>query len=198
MTLDYYSINVDDRIIKSRSLPIDNPLFSELAFYTNSLNTNTSGVDAVLTWRNNSTNITLAYNYNVTDVLDQVEVGGQLPVSESTIFNLENNLPKSRANLTINQDFGDKFTAMIRANYYGSTIDERGDREEVGDETLIDLELGYQVSDELKLIFGGNNILDNYPDMIATRASQGMPFPRRTPIGYHGGMIYFRAVYKLK
>ncbi len=196
LTLDYYSIDVDDRIIKSRSLPIDNPLFSELAFYTNSLNTNTSGVDAVLTWRNNSTNITLAYNYNKTDVLSQRDVGGQLPVGEGTIFNLENNLPKSRANLTINQDFGN-FGAMIRANYYGSTIDERGTREEVSAETLVDVELSLKANDELKFILGANNVLDNYPDMIDTRLSQGMPFPRRTPIGYHGGMVYFKAVYKI-
>ena len=130
-TLDYYSIEVDDRIIKSRSLPIDNPLFSELAFYTNSLNTKTSGFDGVLSWRNSATTISLAYNYNKTEVLSQTQVGGQDPVSESTIFNLENNLPKSRANLSITHDFG-KVNGTLRANYYGGTVDERGDREEVG------------------------------------------------------------------
>ena len=196
ITLDYYNIDVDNRIIKSRSLPIDNPLFSELAFYTNSLTTNTSGLDAVLSWRNNTSSISLAYNYNVTDVVSQTQVGGKDPVSEGTIFNLENNLPKSRANLSLAHDFG-KIDASVRANYYGGTIDERGAQEVVSAETLIDAEFAYKATDKLRLILGGNNIFDNYPDEIETRLSQGMPFPRRTPIGYHGGMVYFKVIYKL-
>jgi len=51
LTVDYYQIKVDDRIVKSRALPIDNPLFKELAFYTNSLNTNTFGLDFVASWK---------------------------------------------------------------------------------------------------------------------------------------------------
>ncbi len=196
LTVDYYQIEVNDRIIKSRSLPIDNPLFSELAFYTNSLNTQTNGLDAVLSWKGSNTSVSLAYNYNSTEVLSQTQVGGKDPVSEGTIFNLENNLPKSRGNLSITHDFG-KIDASLRANYYGGTIDERGDREEVSAETLLDLEFAYKVMDNMKLILGGNNILNNYPDEIATRLSQGMPFPRRTPIGYHGGMVYFKLIYKL-
>ncbi len=198
LTVDYYSIEVDDRIVKSRSLPIVNPLFSELAFYTNSLNTSTSGIDAVLSWRSVTSGITVAYSYNETEVLGQREVGGLNPVSAGTILNLENNLPKHRLNLTLNHDFG-KLNAMIRANYYGGTKDERGgeDAEIVDPATLIDVELGYPVTDQLKFVLGANNILDKYPNMIDTRASQGMPFPRRTPIGYHGGMVYFKAIYKM-
>ncbi len=196
VTLDYYSIDVDDRIIKSRSLPIDNPLFSELAFYTNSLNTSTSGVDGVLSWRNSATTISLAVNVNKTEVLSQELVGGQEPVSGGTIFNLENNLPKTRANLSLAHDFG-VFDASIRANYYGGTIDERGTQELVSAATLIDVELAYKASEGVRLILGANNVLNKYPNEIETRASQGMPFPRRTPIGYHGGMVYFKAAYKL-
>ena len=196
VTLDYYSIDVDDRIIKSRSLPIDNPLFSELAFYTNSLNTSTTGLDAVITWRQKNTNVSFAYNYNKSKVISQEQVGGENPVSEGSIFNLENNLPKSRASVAINHDFG-KLSGMIRANYYGSTIDERGTREEVDAATLVDVELAYPATDQLKLILGANNVLDKYPTEVDGRLSQGMPFPRRTPIGYHGGMVYFKAIYKM-
>lgn len=196
-TLDYYQVNVDDRIIKSRSLPISgDPNFSELAFYSNSLNTETSGLDAVLVWRNSKTNVSLAYNYNKTEVVGQNQVGGQDPVSESTVFNIENNLPKSKASFSLNHDF-EKISGMVRVNYYGGTIDERGDREVVDGEALIDLELSYPATEQLRLILGANNVLNNYPTEIATRLSQGMPYPRRTPIGYHGGMVYFKVVYKL-
>ena len=197
-TADYYQVNVDDRIIKSRSLAIENnPDFAEVAFYTNSLNTETQGFDAVLVWRNDQTNVSVAYNYNESKVASQTQVNGENPVSDGTIFNIENNLPKSRASVSLFHDFG-RFTAMVRANYYGGTKDERGTQEDVGDETLLDLELTVPITDNVSFVFGGNNILDNYPDMIETRVSQGMPFPRRTPIGYHGGMVYFRAIYKMK
>ncbi len=195
-SLDWYQIEVDKRIIKSRSLPVVDPNFSELAFYTNALNTRTFGLDAVLTWRDDNTNLSIAYNYNKTKVLGQTQVNGQNPVSDGTIFNIENNLPKSRASVTVNRKFG-KLNAMLRSNSYGKTIDERGDREEVGAVTILDLELSYPVSDQLILILGANNILDTYPNEIATRLSQGMPYPRRTPIGYLGGVGFVRAVYKI-
>ncbi len=196
LTADYYRINVDDRLIKSRSLPIENPLFSELAFYTNSLTTSTQGFDLVGAWRGKNTDVSLGYNYNATKVLEQEQVNGINPVSEQTIFNLENNLPKSRLNASVSHDFG-VLSATIRGNYYGKTIDERGDREVVSPEWLFDMELAYPATDNLRFILGANNIFNNYPDEIATRLSQGMPFPRRTPIGYHGGMVYLRAIYKL-
>ncbi len=196
LTVDVYSITVDDRIVKSRSLPIDNPLFSELAFYTNSLNTRTSGLDAVTSWRGKDTDISLAFNYNQTEVLGQDQVNGEDPVSEGTIFNLENNLPKVRMNASVTHDFG-PISSSVRANYYGGTIDERGTQEVVSPAVLLDLEFVYPATDKLRLILGANNLLNTYPDEIETRASQGMPYPRRTPIGYHGGMVYFRAVYKL-
>jgi len=196
LTVDVYQIEVDDRLIKSRSLPIQNDLFSELAFYTNSLNTKTQGLDAVASWRGKDTDVSVAFNYNATEVLGQKQVNGVDPVSESTIFNLENNLPKVRANISVTHDFG-VISGSVRANYYGGTIDERGLQEVVSATALVDAEIVYPATDQLRLILGANNLLDTYPTEIDTRASQGMPFPRRTPIGYHGGMVYFKAVYKL-
>ncbi len=195
-TADVYRIDVDNRIIKSRSLPVTgDPSFSEIAFYTNSLETKTQGLDIVGTWNGNrNTDVTLAYNYNETEVVSQTLVNGVNPVSDQGVFNLENNLPKHRATITINQKFG-KFGAMLRGNFYGSTKDERGAREEVDAATLVDLELSYPLADNITVIGGANNLLDQFPTEIDTRLSQGMPYPRRTPIGYLGGMAYLRVIY---
>ena len=65
------------------------------------------------------------------------------PVNESGIFNLENNLPKNRASLSLERNFG-KFDASVRANYFGTTFDERSQREEIEARTLIDLDFSYQ------------------------------------------------------
>lgn len=196
LTVDYYNVDVDNRIIKSRSLPLSgNPNFSEVAFYTNSLSTNTKGFDVVAVLNGQvNTDFSLAWNHNSTEVTEVDLVNGLQPVSDGTVFNIENNLPKDRVSATLIHRFG-KFSAMLRANYYGKTIDERGQQEAVGAETIFDLEVTYQVNDQLRVIAGANNLLNNYPDEIGTRLSQGMPYPRRTPIGYHGGMALFRAVY---
>ena len=122
----------------------------------------------------------------------QTQVNSINPVSEST----ENNLPKHRATATLTRRFGE-LSAMARANFYGKTVDERGDREKVGAETLVDLELNYKVDGNITVIAGASNLFDNFPDEIDTRLSQGMPYPRRTPIGYHGGMGHLRLVYTL-
>ena len=51
LSLDYYSIDITNKIIKSRNLPVQgNSDFSSLAFYTNALNTKTSGVDLLATY----------------------------------------------------------------------------------------------------------------------------------------------------
>ena len=102
LTVDLYRVEVDNRIIKSRSLAVEgDPNFTELAFYTNALNTETQGLDivAVLTGNDNM-DFSLAYSYNDTEVVSQTQVNDVDPVSESTVFNIENNLPKHRATAT--------------------------------------------------------------------------------------------------
>lgn len=197
-TADYYNVKVDDRIVKTQAIPITDPslAFTSLSFYTNALNTETQGLDVVTNVRLGETRIGLAYNFNQTKVLSQNQVDGVNPVNESGIFNLENNLPQHRVSLSLGHDFG-KFDASVRANYFGTTFDERSQREEIEARTLIDLDFSYQASETVQLILGAINAFDTYPNEVVTRASQGMPFPRRTPIGYSGGQVYFKAIYKL-
>ena len=196
LSVDYYQIDLKAKIIKSRSLPVEGSTeFSELAFYTNALDTKTSGIDVVATYSLGNTNVGLAVNTNETSVEAQNQVGGQNPVSDGTVFNLENNLPKMRMTASVTQSFSDALSLMARVNHYGETIDERGDQEKVDPIQLIDIELNYRVGDNLTVVFGASNALNTFPTQIATRMSQGMPYPRRTPIGYHGGMMFTRLTY---
>ncbi len=193
---DVYQIEVSDRIVKSRNIVIDgNPSFAQIAFYTNSLETKTRGFDLVATWNGSrNTDVSLAYNYNNTEVVKQTQVNDVNPVSDQGVFNLENNLPKHRATVTLNQKFG-KIGTTLRGNFYGSTRDESGPREDVDAAMLLDLEVSYPLANNITVIGGANNLLNQYPTKIDTRLSQGMPYPRRTPIGYLGGMAYLRVIY---
>jgi iron complex outermembrane receptor protein len=200
LSVDYYSIEVTNKIIKSRSLGVseaDQELygFAELAFYTNALDTKTSGIDVVADYTMGNTNIGLAVNSNTTEVVRQREINGENPVSDGNVQNIEENLPGLRVAATVTHNFGGALSLMARVNYYGETTDERGDKEIVDPIQIVDIELNYRVSDNLSVVFGANNALNTFPTQIATRMSQGMPYPRRTPIGYHGGMMFTRLTY---
>ena len=196
LTFDLYTINIVNKIIKSRSLAVENnPEFKKLAFYTNALDTETSGYDLVLTYRMGNTNLGLAMNHNETEVVEQRQINGEDPISAGLIDNIENNLPKDRITATVTQDFGDALSLMVRLNNYSETIDERSAQDVIDPITFIDVELSYAVSNNLNVVFGANNVTNAYPNEIETRASQGMPYPRRSPLGYHGGMTYIRLMY---
>ena len=196
LTFDLYTIDIVNKIIKSRSLAVENnPEFKKLAFYTNALDTETSGYDLVLTYRMGNTNLGLAMNHNETEVVEQRQINGEDPISAGLIDNIENNLPKDRITATVTQDFGDALSLMVRLNNYSETIDERSAQDVIDPITFIDVELSYAVSNNLNVVFGANNVTNAYPNEIDTRASQGMPYPRRSPLGYHGGMTYIRLVY---
>jgi len=198
LSIDYYQIDVTNKIIKSRSLTVpegSSALFSDIAMYTNNLDTKTSGIDIVADYNLGNTNIGLAVNTNTTEVVIQRHVNGVNPVSDDGVSNIENNLPKQRVTATVTHNFGGALSLMARVNYYGETIDERGAREVVEPTQLVDIELRYRVSGNLSVVFGANNALNTFPTQIDTRLSQGMPYPRRTPIGYHGGMMFTRLTY---
>ena len=198
LTFDLYTIDIVNKIIKSRSLAVENnPEFKKLAFYTNALDTKTSGYDLVLTYRMGNTNLGLAMNHNETEMVKHRKIGpDQLdPISTGLIDNIENNLPKDRITATVTQDFGDALSLMVRLNNYSETIDERSAQDVIDPITFIDVELSYAVSNNLNVVFGANNVTNAYPNEIDTRASQGMPYPRRSPLGYHGGMTYIRLMY---
>ena len=85
---------------------------------------------------------------------------------------------------------------MVRANYYDSTIDERNDREPVGSEILVDVSGAYAFNENWTVTAGAVNVFDTFPDRVQTRVSNGLPWPRRTPMGYDGGAWYLRGEYR--
>ena len=65
---------------------------------------------------------------------------------------------------------------------------------------FVDVELGYQLSDTLRLVAGASNIFDEYIDRVdadryANRYGNGLPYPRRAAPNYEGGSWYVRAQY---
>lgn len=212
LTLDGYFIEVEDRIYRTGD--IQTAEGNTISFYTNALDVEHKGIDLVLTsdqeWNDNvATVFTFAYNRNEIEVTDQRQVNGVNPVSDSLVEDIENNYPEDRFVFTANTTFNSDYWFMFRANWWGEHYDERGTidgepgnrSKEIGDVLYIDIELGWDVTENWNVTLGGSNIFDEYPDEIrddgvfANRVSVGLPYPRRTVTNYEGGSWYLRTQY---
>jgi iron complex outermembrane receptor protein len=93
---------------------------------------------------------------------------------------------------------------QTRANYYGEftdavpTVTAVAYDQTFGAEWLFDLDVGYDITDNLRLSVGGNNIFDNYPgkDRLAANIANGQIYTQNSPFGYSGGLWYARATAK--
>lgn len=209
LTVDFYQIQVDDRIYRTGDITaLDG---STISFYTNAMDVEHSGIDVVLTsskdWSDyTSTDISFAYGYNKIDVVNQKFINGIQPVSDALVEDIENNYPNNRFTLSANTLFGDKWNLLLRATFYGEHYDERGRINDatnpsalIDPVTYIDAELGYWVNENFRVRLGAANIFDQYPDEIgppnANRRSVGLQYPRRSAANYEGGSWYLGATY---
>lgn len=212
LTADFYMIEVDDRIYRTGNISTDTG--GSISFFTNAMDVEHKGLDLVLTsfwdWSGSAdTTFTFAYNHNEIEVTDQALVNGIQPVGDDLVEDIENNYPENRFVFTANTCFAESWWFMVRANYYGSHYDERGriqgddgNRSDLVDSIyLVDMELGWDVTENWNVTLGGTNVFDEYPDKIgdggvyANRVSVGLPYPRRTAAGYDGGSWYLRTSY---
>jgi iron complex outermembrane receptor protein len=65
---------------------------------------------------------------------------------------------------------------------------------------FFDMELSYDVNEQLAITLGASNIFAQYVNEIgeenANRLSVGLQYPRRTAANYEGGSWYLRANYQ--
>ena len=218
LTADIYKIEVDDRIYRTGDIPVppdpsDPPgtPARSLSFFTNALDVEHEGIDIVATssfelGATSNLDLSLAYAYNEVSVTGQKLVSGIQPVNDGLVEDIENNYPEHRWVLTGNWLIGDKFNIMGRVNYYGEHFDERGrigdavdPSAEISSTYYIDLEAGWQLNDNVRVVLGGTNVFDEFIDTIgppnANRLSVGLQYPRRTVANYEGGSWYLKGIY---
>ena len=211
LTVDVYLIEVDDRIYKTGNI-LDPDTNGQIAFYTNALDVEHTGVDVVLTsntdWTaSTSTAWTFAFNYMETEVVGQKAVQTPTdpnfkPVNDATVVNIENDYPNERAVLSANTFFADRFNVMVRAIYYGEHLDQSGvigvNKATVDSIVYLDLDLGFQLNDNWRFNLGAINIFDEFinEDPFENGLSSGLQYPRRAAASYEGGQFYLRGTYR--
>jgi iron complex outermembrane receptor protein len=189
-------------------------------FFQNAFDSKTSGVDLVVTYDADwgelgTTTFTTSLNYNKFSI-EQVNIANLF--FEEDVFDFENAAPEIRGVFSAVHSFGD-FTFMARANYTGdytvsncltgnasdgftcnpnpaSAYPQGLAKQEIPAEVLFDLELGWDVTDDLSLAFGARNVLDAYPAIgnpYLQETTNGRIYRSDSIVDWQGGFYYVRA-----
>ncbi len=224
LTVDYYNIEVTDRITQSdrRKLTEDDYLELEnigvanarsvgtVSFFANDFDTTTQGVDVVANYGmelfEGDTKLSLAYNWNETTVDRSSDITGDFKVKR-----LEEGLPQHRGTFTVSQSW-ENLSMYVRANYFGEYhavhVDYDLAAQDADAAVTFDAELSYFVNDSITISVGAQNIFDqdaekldfeeasrNHPDGFTPNNQWGGEFYETSPFGFNGGFYYAKATY---
>ncbi|MGB0774112.1 MAG: TonB-dependent receptor, partial [Flavobacteriaceae bacterium] len=189
-SVDFYSINVDDRILFSSQISGDgNPSVQTLLdqagvvsvqAWINAGNTKTTGLDFVLNWKSDTIDLGLIGNFNETEI-ESIDTPSEL--AGVNIFAREeagliiNSRPKSKIILTADYDT-DRWEMGMYNTHFGEvtvTAPESGGEDQALSAKLItDFRLAYKFTPQLTLSGIVNNAFDVYPDvtLASTNTSQ--------------------------
>jgi len=206
ITLDYFSIDVDDRLNFSKDVNLsaadiaqliaDNVPgagdMSKFRFYTNDFDTTTDGFDLVVStstdWMGGTTDWNLAYNQTNTDVTNR-----GVTIDDEREKRIEQMTPDTRWNLSANHMMGD-WRMLARISYYGDWYDS-GEGFVYPGENVVDLELAYNINDNSSVMVGGNNVLDEAGDTLHNINSYGNLYSTQAPMGFSGAFWYAKYSY---
>lgn len=205
ITLDFYRIEVDDRIVVTENLSgaqvaalLAGAGFGSITsarFFVNGLDTTTDGIDLIGTYRFDlplgSLNVTAAYNYNTTDIDQVLAAPGPLATIPNLVLfgrleslRIEEGQPKDKVILSGDWN-ADRFGVTLRTTRFGDvlspgTVDSGADDVKLGAKWLVDLEARYVPGENWQFAIGANNVLDEYPDRNPAGA-RAAPFTGNYP-----------------
>jgi iron complex outermembrane receptor protein len=218
LTVDYYNIEVTDRITQSdrqkltesqylqlEAIGVANPRsVGTVSFFANDFDTTTQGVDVVANYGmelfEGDTQFSLAYNWNETTVDRSSDITGAFKVKR-----LEEGLPQHRGTFTVSQGW-ENLSMYVRANYFGEYHAVHVDFDATGKDAdaavTFDAELSYFVNDSITISVGAQNIFDQDAEKLDFAEQAGLPnnqwggeFYETSPFGFNGGFYYAKATY---
>jgi iron complex outermembrane receptor protein len=195
VTLDAYQIDIQDRIIITENLIVNNvpalrnlfPGFQEVAFFTNQIDTRTQGIDLVTTYKHafnerKSFTASVALTLNRTEVSrikptsPQLQEGAARPVvllDTISISLIETSQPREKVLVSLGYQWK-KLSTTVRFNYFGpvtawekpANLPHRS--QTFSGKTLTDVVINYNFTNKFAITLGSNNIFDVYPDRVFT------------------------------
>jgi iron complex outermembrane recepter protein len=194
VTLDYYSINVKDRVVYSSSISSSDSAstlgkilskggLSSVQFFINGIETNTSGLDIVASYRKIAIgkgflNVNLAGNINLNnEIVGSPNEPKPILEAKASILNsqikslLTESRPKYKFIAGLDYSIG-SWNFALNNTWFGTTafrdLDNGGDamedlKQQFTPAVVTDLTIGYQFTDKVSLAININNILNVIP-----------------------------------
>ena len=221
ITIDGYQIGVDDRITLSENLTSTAvrdylnangfPGVGGGRYFTNAIDTTTTGVDIIgtYTWalEASTLDLTFGYNYNKTEIDSVTPNPAALTAIDPTavrfgrveLGRFEVGAPRDKYLLGGKWSVGD-FELATTASRYGeiSVLNADPTRDQTfGAEWTLDLSFAYSYQN-WKFTLGGDNVLNEYPDEVlyANSTSGQLPYSGSAPFGFNGAFMYANVNYK--
>ena len=205
LTVDYYNIKINDRIVLTENLQGPDVVAlldaagvvgTSARFFINGIDTRTQGLDIVANYRVpefglGRFTLTAGYNINDAKITDRATFSGfnaQRLFARPESFRLTDGQPSNKLNIGLDWDMS-PFGASLRANRFGSVFLPIGSNNDLtvakgdapGDITLtpkwvVDLEARFNPTETIQLAVGANNLLDEYPDRLPFGVVDGFNF----------------------
>jgi iron complex outermembrane receptor protein len=222
LTVDAFQIDVSDRITLSdrffgpaleafvQAQPGGAGVQS-VRFFTNAIDTQTDGVDVVLTFRRDlfGGDFTLSGGYTYAQTRIDAFAPTPAPllaldpafrlIGVEEINTIEQAAPRSKLVATALWS-NPRWRLLGRVSHYGSTarVFNFGGgfepRQVYGSETQVDAEAEYALDERAAFAIGAANILDEYPDLSSSDINffGNLPYDILSPIGVNGRYLYAR------
>ncbi|MEP6593443.1 MAG: TonB-dependent receptor, partial [Acidobacteriota bacterium] len=219
LTVDYYHIAIDDRIVLSGNFtgPQITALLAPFGansarFFTNAINTRTNGVDLSAGYRialadAGDVRLHASYNNTRTRIVGTVTTPPQLAGFDQVLFDrierrrIECYQP--RDNVRTGADWRrSRWGANANVARYGefcTATANPADDQRYSPKWLTDAEVSYRVATTLTLAAGAQNLFNVFPDRNTTVNSFNgiQTFPSQSPFGMNGRAVYGRIAWKL-
>ncbi|NIF07308.1 TonB-dependent receptor [Chryseobacterium sp. Tr-659] len=179
ITIDGYWIKVKDRIVITGNITdkkLDQYNVESGRFFANAIDTETKGVDVVVSydWKlgGGNLNVNLAGNYTETKITgfhfpENIDTPRDQYFGPDQINIIETLSPKTKASLGLNYGIG-KFNFLVRNTYFGKVIRDGypfGGVQEFSPKVVTDVSVGYDITKNVNFTVGANNVFDVFPDL---------------------------------
>jgi iron complex outermembrane receptor protein len=226
-TIDTYLVNIKDRIILTGNFDASDLAsnISDAQFFANGVNTNTIGLDAILTWKksieNNTFLISFASNINnmsISKILNK-DLDEETFFGKRDQFFLLASAPKYKSSFNIFYS-NQKIDASLVLTHFSKVtlidwqiarpllsedpnslyIDEADRLKKATDvyqpKTILDLSVGYNLTKQTALRLGANNIFNTYPTVQQSSWTDGGGSWDSVQMGASGSFYYSKITYK--
>lgn len=194
ITLDGYWIGIKDRIVVTSDITgydafgdvLDQNIVDKLTnlqvasarFFTNAVDTETKGLDLVVSYNwvlgGGNLDINFAGNYTetkITNIHFPSSLGNESLRNQyfgpDQINIIETLSPKTKASLGLNYKIN-KFNFLVRNTYFGEVTRDGfpyGSVQKFSPKVVTDLSVGYDITKKLNFTVGANNLFDVFPDL---------------------------------